>query len=250
VIPRWGLVDRVEIGPAQVEAPTKSGPSGKSVRTALFVSLLVFAAAAVVYAARYGLLVFNRGTLLNNVVAIVATWSGVVLSVAAIGASVASAVLLVQWLVARRSVAYAHQGLPEPRSSRMLWLGCLVPLINLLWAPVYVIELATVEEHYPRLRRPIVIWWVGWVCGNVVSAYAVATRWAADAQGIANNTVMMVLAYLFAAATVAAAAKIVAGFERRPVRRPAHRWVMVPGETSAAAASAAPVELQGQEPAA
>jgi len=134
-----------------------------------------------------------------------------------------------------------------------LWAGCLVPFVNLLWAPVYVIELATLENagnHYARLQRPIVLWWIAWVFSYVLSMFAIATSSATDSQGIANNTVMMVFAYLFAAAAVAAVARVFEGFERKPVQRPAHRWVVVSPDRPAAPASAAPVELDGQEPAA
>jgi hypothetical protein len=49
---------------------------------------------------------------------------------------------------------------------------------------------------------------------------------------------------------VAAAGRVFEGFERKPVERPAHRWVMVADESPVAQASAGPVELEGQEPAA
>jgi hypothetical protein len=84
----------------------------------------------------------------------------------------------------------------------------------------------------------------------LVSIAAIATSFATDAQGIANNTVLMVVAYLFAAVTLAAATRVFEGFQRKPVARPAHRWVAVPDDRPAAPASADPVELKGQEPAA
>jgi len=115
---------------------------------------------------------------------------------------------------------------------------------------VYVIELALLEEHYARLRRPILEWWIAWVFSYAVSIFAMVTSFATDAQGVANNTAMMVFAYLFAAATVAAAARVFEGFERKPVQRPAHRWVVIGDDRPAAPASAGPVELEGQEPAA
>jgi hypothetical protein len=148
---------------------------------------------------------------------------------------------------------FAHHGLPESRSVRALWAGCVVPLANLFWALVYVIELATLEEHYARLRRPIVQWWIAWVFSYLVSIFAIVTSFARDAQGIANNTVLMVFAYLLAAATLSAVAGVFEGFVRKPVERPAHRWVVVDRDhpdRPAAPASAAPVELEGQEPAA
>jgi hypothetical protein len=231
----------------------KTGPSAATVRTTLFLSVLVLAFAALVYVMRYVLLVINRGTLLNSVVAGAAEWLGVLASVAAIIALITCAVVLIRWLIARRAAAFSHYALPEHRSVPALWAGCLVPFANLLWAPVYVIELATIENHYARLRRPIVLWWSAWIFSYVVSIFAIATSLDTDAQGIANNTVLMVFAYLVAAAAVASVARVFEGFERKPVQRPAHRWVVVSPDhpdRPAAPASAAPVELSGQEPAA
>ncbi len=253
VIPRWGLTDRVELAAAAAEKPTQTGPSAPVVRTALFLGVLMLSIAALVYVVRYLLLVINRNTLLNSIVAIAADWLGVLASLAAIAAVITCGVTLIRWLIARRAAVFAHHGMPEPRSVRALWAGCVVPLANLLWAPVYVVELAVMEEHYARLRRPIVQWWVAWVCSYVVSIFAIGTSFATDAQGIANNTMLMVFAYLLAAITLAAVARVFEGFERKPVARPAHRWLVVERDRpdrAAAPASAAPVELHGQEPAA
>ena len=255
VIPRWGLADRVDQAPAAAETPTQTGPSAAAVRTSIFVGVLVLSVVALVYVVRYVLLLINRNTLLNSVVAIAVDWLGILASVAALAAAITAGVMLIRWLIARRAAVFSHHGMPEPRSVRALWAGCVVPLANLLWAPVYVIELATMEEHYARLRRPIVQWWIAWVFSYTVSIFAIISSFATDAQGIANNTVLMVLAYLLAAVTLAAVARVFEGFERKPVERPARRWVVVgpdlpdrpPGPASA---SAGPVELPGQEPAA
>jgi Domain of unknown function (DUF4328) len=252
-MPRWTLADRVEGEPATAEKPAHPAPSAAVVRASLFATVLALGLTALVYVVRYVLLVINRTILLNSLVAIAADWIGVLASLAAIAAAITSGVLLIRWLIARRAAVFAHHGLPEPRSVRALWAGCVVPLANLLWAPVYVIELAMLEDHYPRLRRPILQWWIAWVSSYLVSTFAIVTSFATDAQGIANNTVLMVFAYLLAAITVAAAARIFEGFERKPVARPAHRWVVVPPDGEArptATAAAGPVELKGQEPAA
>jgi hypothetical protein len=247
------LADHIEQAPTATEKPSRTGPSAPVVRTTLFLSVLVLGMAALVYVARYVLLVINRNALLNSIVALAADWISVLASVGAIVAIIASGAMLIRWLIARRAAVFAHHGLPESRSVRALWAGCVLPLANLLWAPVYVIELATVEEHYARLRRPILEWWVAWVFSYLVSIFAICTSFATDAQGIADNTVLMVFAYLLAAVTAAAAARIFEGFERKPVQRPAHRWVMVERDGTdgrAGRASGAPVELEGQEPAA
>jgi len=253
VIPRWGLADRIDQAPAAAETSTQTGPSAAAVRSSVFVSVLVLSIAALAYVVRYVLLVINRNTLLNSVVAIAADWLGILASVAALAAVITSGVMLIRWLIARRDAVFWHQGMPEPRSVRALWAGCVVPLANLFWAPVYVIELATMEDHYARLRRPIVQWWIAWVFSYVVSIFAIISSFATDAQGIANNTVLMVFAYLLAAATLATLARVFEGFVSKPVERPAHRWVVVGPELPdrpTGPASAGQVELRGQEPAA
>ncbi len=232
------------------ETPARTGLPAAPVRTTLFVSVLVLAIAALVYVVRYVLLVINRSTLLNSLVAGAADWLGVAASVAALAAVVATLVMLVRWLVARRAAAFKHYGLPESRSDRQLLAGCLLPFVNLLWAPVYVIELAKLEDHYARVRRPIVVWWIAWIVSYAASIFAIVTSFATDAQGIATNTTWMVIAYLFAATTVAAIGRVFEGFERKPVERPAHRWVVMAADQPTAPASPAPVELEGQEPAA
>jgi Domain of unknown function (DUF4328) len=257
VIPRWGLSDRVEQAPAPAQAPVaKAGPSAPTVRTTLFLGVLALGIVALLYVLRYVLLIVNRSMLLPSAVAFAADWLGILASVVAIGVLILCLVVLIRWLIARRAAAFAHYGIPDHRSTRALWAGCLVPVVNLFWAPVYVIELATLEtrdEHYQRLQRPIILWWLVWVLSNVVSTFAILTSWATDAQGIANNTVWMVFAYLFAAATVAAVAKVFEGFEQKPIARPAHRWVVLGSDGPArpsTRASARQVELDGQEPAA
>ncbi|CAM4388340.1 hypothetical protein MB901379_04837 [Mycobacterium basiliense] len=238
-MPRWGLADRVvQPGPVEVAAPSQPRLSVPTVRAVLFATVLALGGAAVVYAMRYALLIFNRNTLLNSWVAAVGLWLGVLASIAALTAMAACFGVLTQWLIGRRAAAFTHRGLPDHRSTRQLWAGCLLPLANLLWAPVYVIELARVEDHYQRLQKSIVVWWITWVVSNAVSLFAIATSFSSDAQGIANNTAMMVVAYAFAAGTVGAAAKVLEGFERKPVERPAHRWLVVPPEHSERPAAA------------
>ena len=252
VIPRWGLTDRVQTAPAD-EPAARTGPSPAAVRVALFVSVLVLSISALVYVVRYVLLVINRNTLLDSWVAIAADWLGVLASVAALAAVITSGVLLIQWLIARRAAVFAHHGLSEQRSVRALSAGCVAPVANLLWAPVYVIELAIMEEHYSRLRRPVTAWWIAWTFSYAASIVAMITGFATDPQGIANNTAIMVFAYLLAAVTVAAVARVFEAFVRKPVERPAHRWVIASTDLPdrpAAPASAAPVELEGEEPAA
>jgi len=250
VIPRWGLRDRVAQAPDAAATATQTGPSVETVRTTLFVSVLVLCLAALVYVVMYAMLVINRDTLLNSFLALAANGLGILASLAALAAVGFAGVMLIRWLIARRDAVFSHHGIPDPRSVRDLWAGCVVPFVNLVRAPVYAAELATVEENYSRLRSPIVQWWIVWAASYAVSIWAIITSFATDAQGIANNTALMVLAYLLAAATVAAAARVFEGFVRKPVERPARRWVVAGDDRPAEPVSASRVEFDGQEPAA
>ena len=249
-VPRWGLWDQIDPSVGPPSATVRGGPSARAVRLTLYTAGAVLGAAAFVHLLRYVLLIINRTTLLPPVVAAVAVWSGVLASAAAIAAVIACSVVLTRWLIARRAAVFTHYRLTEPRSVRTLWAGCLVPLINLVLAPVYVIEMATAEMVYTRLRKPIVVWWLLWVFSTAVSAFALATSFTTDAQGIADNTVSMTIAYLLALAAVVATARMYFGFERKPVERPAHRWVVVAADQQRAAQSVVAVEPEGQDPAA
>lgn len=250
VIPRWGLADRIEHSAASPTPTAQQGPSPVVVRAALFVTVLVFGVAALVYLARYVLLVINRNTLLNPIVAAASVWLGVAVTAVALLAMSVCFVLFTRWLIARRVAAFAQRGQPEPRRSWVLWAGCLTPLVNLVWAPIYAVELAVVEEHYGQLRRPIWVWWIGWILSTAVAVFALATSRVSDAQGIANNTVETTVGYLLAAAALAALARVFEGFERKPVQRPAHRWVAVGDDEACATRSTVGVEIVGQDPAA
>jgi hypothetical protein len=250
VIPRWGLAERFDTSDFEQQAPPRSGPSVAALRVTLIATMVVLAIAALVHVVRYVLLIVNRTTLLAPVVAWAATWFGVVVSVAAFFMVFASAVLLTNWLIARRAAAFKHIGRADPRRLGALRAGCLVPVVNLTWAPVYVIELATAEDRFGRLSRPIVVWWIVWVLSTAVSVFAIATSFTTDVQGIADNTVTTTVAYLFGLAALILAARVVLGFERNPVERQAKRWVIVADEDQPERESALPVESEGQNPAA
>jgi Domain of unknown function (DUF4328) len=285
-IPRWGLQDRVDQQSGSGRDPRQAPPADR-VRTSFFVSALALGAAALVHLLRYLLLVINRNSLLNWLVADAAALLCVLASLAAIAAVMTTAYLLTRWLIARRAAAFEHAGRSDSRTRRALWIGTLLPpsaalalaiafavvaattehsaswalmaacvtfsclpLLGSVWALVYVIELAKTEDHYGQLRPVIWGWWLMWLISSVTSVFASITSGAPDAQGIANNTVAMIVAYLVALASVLATAKLFEGFERKPVARPAHRWVVVADDEVVATESAAAVELPGEVPAA
>lgn len=292
-IPRWGLADHIDAARATPASAVQKAPLASRVRATFLISVLTLGIAAAVHLIRYVLLIINRNTLLNPLVAIAAVALSVLASLAAIAAVSTCAVVLTRWLIARRSAAFTHYGRTEPRPVWALWVGCLLPpstalvlaiafavllgklghpaswglmagcvticclpLLAVVWALVYLIELAKTEDQYSRLRKTIWGWWLLWVVSSVTSVFATVTGGAQDAQGIANNTVAMIVAYLLALAAVIATARVFEGFERKPVERPAHRWVVVAdsedtenGGTSTSG-SAPAVESAGEEPAA
>jgi Domain of unknown function (DUF4328) len=237
------------------------GPSPWVLRATMFLMIAVLAAAAMLHLLRYMFLIINRGTLLPPLVAGTVTWLSVLASVGAVIAVIGTAAVLTGWLIARRAAAFEHRGLPDPRPLWALRAGCLTPFANLAWAPVFVLELAVAEDRLPRLRRTITVWWVIWVASTVVSVFASATSFTDAAQGIADNTVNFIVAYLFALAAMVATAQVVFAFERKTVERPVQRWLIVPDESpdesvaaapaeESAAESAVPVESEREEPAA
>ncbi|CAJ1505865.1 DUF4328 domain-containing protein [[Mycobacterium] kokjensenii] len=248
-IPRWTLMG----APAPAAAPAKSAgpvaPEPRTMERALGGAIAALGIAALVHALIYALMLINRTTLLNPWIAGGAVWLGRLAGLAAIAAVFGCAVVLTRWLLARRSAAFTRRHLPESRSARAIWAGCLVPVVNLAWAPVFVMELASREGRLERLRKPIVVWWVVWAAATAVAVFATATSRADDAQGIANNVVATVLAYLLGLAAVLTAARVVEGFERRSIGRPAHHWVVVSdGRDSAPPEPSAPPRDTAADP--
>lgn len=253
-MPRWGLIDPAIMAGQQEATTPRQGPSPWSVRATLVTTTVILGVAALLHLVRYVLLIINRTTLLSPILAGVVTWVGVLASVAAIFSIVGCAFVLTGWLIARRAAAFGHRHLPDPRPVWALRAGCLVPLVNLAWAPVFVMELALAENRFTRLRREIWVWWGLFFASTAVSVYATATSFTNAAQGIADNTVSFIIAYLLAMATVVRAGQLVFAVERSPVERPAHRWLPVAPEAEQepekGPETPAEVERAGQEPAA
>jgi len=228
-VPRWGLVD--SIAPPHTESRSTGKVSEQAVQATLLASAAVFALAAAAHVLRYILLLINRDTLLPPLVADGALLMGVVVSLAAIAAMIASMAVTTAWLIGRRGRAFRSRGHGDPRPEWTLWAGCLTPLVNLVWAPVFVIELAHAELAYPRLRGRIAAWWAAWLASALISGWATWTSSTEEPQGVADNTVTEILAYLVGFTALLLLWRVVAGFANRPVQQssPNHRWVVVGG---------------------
>ena len=239
-IPRWGLTDR-PVADAGGDTTPRKNASAAAVRVTLVAAAAVFALAALAHVARYLLLLVNRTTLLPPLVAGGILLMGVLVSLAAMVSVIVTTAVLTSWLIGRRAAVFGFLGHDDPRSEWELWAGCLTPVVNLVWAPVFLFELARAEQSQARLRGPIVMWWIAWTFSTAISAWAIWTSAATDPQGIADNTVTVIIAYLAGLAVLILLWRLFDGFDHRPVERPMHRWVMVPADLDSTDRAGGPV---------
>lgn len=233
-VPRWGLVDqRAPVAAAAPQAPRRS-PSIVAVRATLLAASAIFVLAALAHILRYLLLLINRTRLLPPLVANGTLLMGVLVSLAAMVAVIVTAAVMTSWLIGRRAEVFLFHGRDDPRPEWELWAGCLIPVVNLVWAPVFLIELARAEHSQGRLRGPISLWWIAWIFATAISTWAIWTSSATEPQAIADNTVTVIVAYLAGLAVLLLLWRVYDGFVRKPVERPLHRWVMVPEDHHAA----------------
>ncbi len=247
--PRWGLIDHIAppIGAADRTATRAASPA--TARAVLIGTGIVFALAAGVHIVRYLLLLINRTTLRPPFVAVGSLLSGVLISLTAVVAAIATGVALTSWLIARRAAAFAVHGQGDPRPEWALWAGCLIPGVNLVWAPVFVLELANAERGQERQRGPVALWWIAWTVSFLICGWAIWTSRATDAQGIADNTVTVIVAYLAGLAVLVLLWRVLDGFVRKPVDRPLHRWVIAPADPPSVEEAVPAEEVVSDEPA-
>ncbi|MDV3123817.1 DUF4328 domain-containing protein [Mycobacterium sp. 21AC1] len=262
-MPSWGLYQHFDVDEPDQDRERR-GPAPELVRVMLVIAVAALGIAAFAHVVRYALLLVNRSMLLHPLIAGAGVLFGLLASVVALGIVVITAVLLVNWLIARRAAAFAYRGQVDPRSPAELWICCLFPGVNLFVAPVFVLELATLEGRLTQLRRPIVVWWIVWVLSAVVAVWSVVTTvmvtfFSSTPQNIADNTVTTAIGYLLALSALLLAARVFSGFEQAPVAHSARRWVVVGAaptgqdqhtESDDQPESAVPVETEGRNPAA
>lgn len=253
-IPRWGLAEEFA-EPTVTHEETRRGPSNGTVQGVAAIAMIALGAAALMHVVRYILLLINRTVLLNPWVALAGSWLGVAASVVALFTVLAVAIVLTNWLIARRSAAYHRAGTTDPRRRWVLWVGCLVPVVNMFLAPVFVTEMATAENRVGTLRRPIGIWWAIWAVTGLVVAWSIAGMFATDPQGVADSTEVTVIAYLMGMLSLAMVMRVYLAFERTQADAPAQRWVVREADGAdetgrSVTESAVPVEPAPEEPAA
>ncbi len=246
--------------PAAVEAErdgSAPGPSAGMVRMVAIVTMALLGAAAIVQVGAYALLLINRTMLLNPWVAGVATWLGVALSVLAAFAVVGE----------RRGSDELADRAPRCRVRESRRRGPSQPVATAggVSRPGRQSLLGPGVRHRTREDRGQD--WHG--CGRhrrlvvrVGSGHPgvrhgrspPASR--TDAQGIADNTVTTIIAYVSGLAALVLAARVYFGFERQPVDRPSSAGSWSPPSRPNAEARTSPrespvaVESERREPAA
>ncbi|WP_280186939.1 MULTISPECIES: DUF4328 domain-containing protein [Nocardia] len=246
-MPRWGLVDP----PPQPEGAVRR-PLGRltdAVATVLVATACVFALASVAELARYAVLLRNRTRLIHPAVLFASDAFVIGTGVLAIAVALAAALATVGRLIAIRRSAYAAAGRRDPRSPRVLALGCLVPVVNLLWPGVYLSEVATLQGD-PRARRAARIWWAVWVFGGLVTAAALLWRTADSLQAKADAVLFTAFTDAVAAVVALVTLWVLRTIEGRDLlgrSRTARRWLIA---VDPAAPVIEPVHPGGREPAA
>ncbi|GAB3134050.1 hypothetical protein GCM10027289_25070 [Tsukamurella serpentis] len=233
-IPRWGL--RQDFTPVRPRPESAAESAAVVTPFALRLTIVgVFLAAGAEFAA-YLLLVVNRSGPVPAWLAWPATVAVFALGWLAVILVTGLFVVLTLWLQAVRERTYAVLGTTEPRPRWQVWLYCLVPVVNLVTAPVLLVELVNAQDRAAPQRadgRVLFIrrWWAAWVLLTIVTLGCVAySRAAGGLQHGADSMVYTTLTYLLAGAFLVVTARGVRLIERGPraaEREEQVRWLAV-----------------------
>ncbi|MVU79784.1 DUF4328 domain-containing protein [Nocardia sp. ET3-3] len=232
-IPQWGLHDRP---PAEAAAPRRPlAALTERVGTLLLTTVGLFVLTALTELGRYGILLRNRTRLIQPWLLWISDAAVTVSSIVAMLLALAAAVALVGWLTETRRAAYAELGQADPRTLRSLVLGCVVPVVNLVWPGVYLTETARLRIAAgadSRLLRAVRIWWGAWLLNAVLVLVAMLYRFAKSLQVQADGVLVSMWTDLVAAAVAVASLGLVrafAGLDLRGRPKPLRRWVIATG---------------------
>ncbi|MTE11994.1 DUF4328 domain-containing protein [Nocardia aurantiaca] len=232
-IPRWGLHDRP---PAEAAAPRRPLAELTDRLTVLLLATAgVFGFAALAELGRYGILLRNRTRLIQPWLLWISDAAVTVSAVAAPVLALVSAVALVGWLAETRRAAYARLAESDPRSLRTLMLGCLVPIVNLVWPGIFLGEAARLriaDGGDPRLLRAVRIWWGAWLLNAALVLVTVPYRFATSLQVQADGVLASMWTDLAAAGVAVASLGLVRAFADLDLRgrpRARGRWVIATG---------------------
>lgn len=193
--PRWGLTDPAPVDTEPI--PTRAERLAELAPTLLVAVAGLFAVAAAAELLRYLLLLRNRTTLISPTLLAVSDGLVVTAGVTAPLVAFAAAATTVGWLIHARRSAWGRIGRADPRSPASIVLGCLLPVVNLVWPGVYLTELAAGDA---RLRSLVRVWWAGWCVGGVLLVVGLGWRAQESLQARADGVLLALLVDVVAAA--------------------------------------------------
>lgn len=225
-IPRWGLLDQPPL--EQPEAALPFAKLTRRVSSLLITTAVLFGLAALGELLRYLVLLRNRTRLIHPALLFASDAFVVGAALLALAFALFSALAMVGWLIRTRRTVFASAGRGEPRSVRALVLGCVVPVVNLIWPGVFLSEILA-EHDDPRAVRAVRIWWAAWVGGGIVAAAALLWRTADSLQAKADGVLFTACTDLVAAAVALLTLTMLRAIEERDAfghSRIARRWVI------------------------
>lgn len=253
-MPRWGLRDlpsRQEAAPPR----TRWAALTDHLTGVLLATAALFGLSALAELGRYLMLLHSRTQLTSSIVLLISDLAVLLTAGLALLSALLAALAATGWLIRRRRAAYAALGQSDSRPVWVVLVGCLLPVVNLLWAGVYLTELARLpggpstngrlRGTRPRGRRrdptsgaaadervvrAVRIWWGLWVLNGVMAAAALWWHTATTTQARANGVLFAFYTDLVAAAVALASLWLVRVFGDRDVwgrARLLHRWVPV-----------------------
>ncbi|MFE3257779.1 DUF4328 domain-containing protein [Nocardia sp. NPDC059229] len=232
-IPQWGLQDRPPVAATARHRPLAALSDRITVLLPATAGVFVFSALAEL--GRYSVLLRNRTRLIPPWLLWISDAAVTVSAVVALVLALVSAVALVGWLTETRRNAYASVGESDPRSLRALVLGCVVPIVNLVWPGIFLTEAARLRSAVgadPRLLRAVRIWWAAWLLDAVLVLVAILYRFASSLQVRADGVLASMWTDLVAAGVAVASLGLVhafAGLDLRGRPKTLRRWVIATG---------------------
>ncbi|MFE9321814.1 DUF4328 domain-containing protein [Nocardia sp. NPDC052278] len=225
-IPRWGLLD-----PPVESAPASQRPLDRLTNRAgalLIATATVFAIAACAELGRYLILLRNRTRLIPSWLLHISDAMVWLSALVGLALGLITAIAMLGWLIETRRAAFAAVGRRDPRLVRTLALGCLIPVVNLLWPGVFLTETVAVRPD-PRTLRAVRIWWVGWVLGAGCTVAALLWRNADTLQAKADGVLFTAFTDLVAAGVAVLTFWVQRSMSGRDLfgrTRIARRWVI------------------------
>ncbi|WP_169515238.1 DUF4328 domain-containing protein [Gordonia shandongensis] len=201
-IPRWGLIDPP---PATPDDRAPDDPVAVLPRVLRLVAW-TFAVAALGHLIRYAVVVVNRSVPVSAWLDLVSSTLAVVVGVAAIGAMIVGLIGFARWLLTVRARVYRAAGLRDERPRWQTLALAVVPLLNVVGAPIVLTEAAlctsTVVRTRERITRIAVAWGLVTLVALIALAYrigaAVSDRLQVSGDALAMVTLTFAVSALFA----------------------------------------------------